>query len=74
MRFIIDNQLPSALATHLCRQGHFLSLSLSDPNGPAFVWIRLGNCRIASLLAAFDLRMADILRELEAGQRVIEVR
>lgn len=109
MRFIIDNQLPPALAQHLRDLGHeamhvldlglesasdreiwhfvseqpsvivskdedFLGLSLAGENGPAFLWVRMGNCRKAVLLAAFTARIADIERELAAGQRVIEIR
>lgn len=108
MRFIIDNQLPPALAQHLRNHGHnavhvielkldeasdreiwrfassqpsvivskdedFLNLSLADATGPAFVWVRSGNCRTLTLIATFDARMPDILREVSAGQRVIEI-
>lgn len=109
MRFIIDNQLPPALAQHLRKHGHdavhvieleldetsdreiwriassqpsaivskdedFLNLSLANATGPAFVWVRSGNCRTPTLIATFDARMTDILREISAGQRVIEIR
>ncbi len=52
----------------------FLSLSIANPDGPAFVWVRMGNCRASALHAAFDARIGDIVRELTAGQRVVEIR
>lgn len=109
MKFLIDNQLPRALAKHLEQKGltsshvddlgldqaddrdiwahagandfvivskdaDFLHLSVADPNGPAFVWVRLGNCRKAALLAAFDRVLSSLMQALNQGDKVIEVR
>ncbi len=38
------------------------------------VWVRLGNCRTAALLAAFDSVLLEMLAALEGGARLIEVR
>ena len=38
------------------------------------VWVRLGNCRNPALLAAFDQVLEDLVRALDSGQRVVEVR
>ena len=89
MKFLIDNQLPAALARHLISPGHDArhvldegldaasdteiwkyaaanSLVLitkdedfclrgSQPSASVqVVWVRLGNCRKAALLSAFD--------------------
>ena len=52
----------------------FLHLATSDPQGPPFAWVRLGNCRTPVLLAAFDRRLPQVIRALEEGQKVIEIR
>src|SRR5437016_3939905 len=45
----------------------FLHLSVADPNGPPFIWVRLGNCRNAALFAAFDRVLPQLLAALAAG-------
>jgi predicted nuclease of predicted toxin-antitoxin system len=52
----------------------FVHLSGSDPNGPPFVWIRLGNCRNPALFAAFDTILPALLQEIASGTKVIEIR
>ncbi len=109
MNFLVDNQLPLALARHLealgspCQQvsdvnldhatdrevwnhaaanGYtiiskdedFLHLSIADPNGPSWIWVRLGNCRKPVLLAAFNRCWSNVLVELNSGSKIIEVR
>jgi predicted nuclease of predicted toxin-antitoxin system len=109
MKYLIDNQLPPALAGHLQTQGlvashvadfgleqatdreiwqyagangfaivskdeDFLHLSATDPSGPPFVWVRLGNCRKAALLAAFDRVLPQLVQAIDAGDKVVEVR
>ncbi len=37
------------------------------------VWVRLGNCRNAALLAAFDAIHDDLVAAIDAGRRVVEV-
>lgn len=109
MIFLVDNQLPVALARHLQSSGleaahvtesgleragdreiwdyakangcaivskdeDFLYLSASDTDGPPFVWVRLGNCRNTTLLAAFDAVLPQLLSAIDAGAKVIEIR
>lgn len=109
MKYLIDNQLPPALAQHLRAQGlecvhvadlaldqatdreiwkyaaangyavvskdeDFLHLANADPTGPSFVWVRLGNCRKAALLAAFDRVLVSLIQSLGEGNKVVEVR
>lgn len=109
MKFLVDNQLPSALARFLVAQGHdaehVLNLGMDEAddrdiwsyivsqghvlitkdedflhlaNRPgafgSFVWVRLGNCRKQTLLAAFERALPQILISLQEGQRVVEVR
>lgn len=38
------------------------------------LWVRLGNCRTPTLIAAFEQLWPDIQSRLEAGERVVEVR
>ena len=38
------------------------------------VWIRLGNCRNASLLATFEKFLPQILNSLADGSRIVELR
>ncbi|MFY9343834.1 MAG: DUF5615 family PIN-like protein [Planctomycetota bacterium] len=37
------------------------------------LWVRLGNCRKAALLAAFDSELPDILAAFDSGQRIVEL-
>ena len=52
----------------------FLHLAEQDPEGPAIVWLRLGNCRKTSLLAAFDSVLPRLLEALREGHKVVEIR
>ena len=109
MKFLVDNQLPAALARFLIARGHdaqhvldvqmnqaddvdiwrqvvsqgraliskdedFLHLANRPGASGAFVWVRLGNCRKAVLLTAFERALPALVTALEEGQRVIEVR
>lgn len=38
------------------------------------IWVRLGNCRNAALLKAFDVAHDSMISALEAGQRIVEIR
>jgi predicted nuclease of predicted toxin-antitoxin system len=52
----------------------FLVLARRPADRGRMIWVRLGNCRNAALLAAFD-RMRDVLLQaIASGQRVIELR
>lgn len=47
----------------------------SDPKeSVAVVWVRLGNCRTAALLSAFDSVLPEMLSALEGGARLLEIR
>lgn len=107
-RFLVDNQLPAALARWIEKKGyeaeHVLSLQLERsrddviwergaregavivskdedfakmtlvrPEPVAVVWLRIGNCRTAALLAAMERAWPTILQRLDAGDRLIEV-
>lgn len=107
-RFVVDNQLPAALArwceTRDCVAEHVLALQMAQspddwiwrhaartgaviltkdedfarmtvlrPEPVAVVWLRFGNCRTVALLASLERAWPDIIRQLDAGSRLIEV-
>jgi predicted nuclease of predicted toxin-antitoxin system len=109
VHFLIDNQLPSALAAWLCERGHdaehVLNLGLAQAKdtpvwqyaqdhgavlitkdedfaewvrrgrlGPQVVWLRIGNSTKNELFGWLDPLLPIILRQLEQGDRLIEVR
>ena len=109
MKFIVDAQLPPALARWLCEQGHqaehvqdvglreaedspiwryaleqnavlltkdedFAGRVRQSRTTPVIVWLRVGNCSNRALCEWFAPLLPDVLREIESGQRFIEVR
>ncbi|MBI4625598.1 MAG: DUF5615 family PIN-like protein [Verrucomicrobia bacterium] len=107
-RFVIDNQLPAALArwceTKACTAEHvgalqldqapddwiwmhaahtgavivskdedFAQMTVLRPEPVAVVWLRIGNCRTLTLLASMERAWPDIIRRLDAGERLIEI-
>ncbi len=109
MKFLVDNQLPIALARYLASLGvvrkHVFDLGLAESsdneiwanadrhayiviskdedfchlaNGPLrgarFIWIRLGNCRTKTLLTLMERTWPLIIRDLDAGEQIIEIR
>jgi len=108
MRFLVDAQLPPALARWLTSQGHearhvadfglegasdraiwseagstgativtkdadFVELARAG-NGPAVVWITMGNCRRQFLLDKFGRALPQIVAALQSSERIVEVR
>ena len=108
MHFIVDAQLPPALARLLESRGHnaehvadlgltaaddsyiwdhasrqnavivtkdedFAVLSTLRTNGPAVVWIRVGNTRKQALVAWFERVLPNIEQALARGERLIEL-
>lgn len=108
MKYLVDNQLPTALARHLSSKGiecrhvrdcglgeasdreiwrhavendevvvskdeDFVYLATTSP-GARLVWVRLGNCRKAQLLATFDRLFARIEDALGSGETIVELR
>lgn len=45
-----------------------------DPAGPRLVWFRMGNTRKRQLVQRFMELLTAIVAELDAGERLIEVR
>jgi len=108
MRFLIDAQLPPALARWLTERGHtaehvfdlgmgragdheiwshalkysavivtkdedFVTLRLANSEGPAILWIRLGNTRRAVMLVALEPLLPAVIEALERGEPLVEI-
>jgi predicted nuclease of predicted toxin-antitoxin system len=108
VRFLVDAQLPPALARWLASQGHeaehVIDIGLAgaadrtiwqqasergavivtkdedfalhrtlEINGPAVVWVRLGNTRKVDLLRWLEPLLPEVLVALERGETLIEV-
>ena len=52
----------------------FIFLASRPRDVGRLIWVRLGNCRNATLLAAFDRARAALVHAITSGQRVIELR
>ncbi len=51
----------------------FAEWVLAGRSGPAIVWLRIGNCTNAELLASLLPAWPQVIEALEAGDRLIEV-
>ncbi len=109
MRFLVDTQLPRALAAWLTERGHaaehVLDVELAQGKdtavwrhaermsavvvtkdedfaewvrrgrpGPSVVWLRIGNSSKRALIAWIGPLLPAIVRQLEQGDRLVEVR
>ncbi|HZL79317.1 MAG TPA: DUF5615 family PIN-like protein [Candidatus Limnocylindrales bacterium] len=109
MNFLVDSQLPPALARWISAQGHhaihvaelglvadddsviwqharkektiivskdedFADRWLLNDDGIALVWIRKGNCSNRALMNWLEPLWPDVLRRLEQGEQLIELR
>ncbi len=109
MRFLVDAQLPPALAKWIADKGYSASAfrdqglrnsddvsivnfstasdwvvvtkdeniverALGRKDGPRVVWLRIGNSTNRVLFAWLESLWSEVIRQLEQGQRVIEVR
>ena len=52
----------------------FIYLSSQDQAGPRVIWVRLGNCSNASLVAAFERLWPQLEQWMESSDRLVEVR
>ncbi|MCS5714559.1 DUF5615 family PIN-like protein [Herbiconiux sp. CPCC 205716] len=109
MRFLVDAQLPPALARMLTAHGHqaehvadigpvdvsdrelwlyaldrgavlvtkdedFPAMLALGGDGPAIVWIRVGNTRRQALIAWFEPLIGTVVATIEAGNGLVELR
>ena len=108
IRFLVDAQLPPALARWIESRGYisehvhdiasesandreiweyarsvnaaivsknedFFILSSIEPDGPAVIWVRIGNTRKNELLRWFEPLFPAIVDALKHGEKVIEI-
>lgn len=52
----------------------FVFLASRPGDTGRLVWVRLGNCRTAALIAAFDRILEGVVAAIEGGQRIVEIR
>ncbi len=52
----------------------FIFLANRPGDDGLLVWVRLGNCRNSSLIAAFDKIHDQLIHAFATGQRIVEVR
>lgn len=78
MRFLVDAQLPPALARMLSDQGHtdedLPEMAAVRATAPTIVWVRHGNTTRRALLEWIEPLIARIVEMAEAGHRIIELR
>jgi predicted nuclease of predicted toxin-antitoxin system len=60
-------------ATLITKDEDFSTLAGRDPAGPQVVWIRIGNISNDALWRAIDPQLDEIIRALNAGERIVEV-
>lgn len=52
----------------------FLSIRLQSSDGPAVVWLRIGNATNRNLISWIETRFELVVAALQAGEKIIEVR
>jgi predicted nuclease of predicted toxin-antitoxin system len=52
----------------------FVFLASRPRDAGRLIWVRLGNCRNAALIAAFERALDGLVHAFEAGQRIVELR
>lgn len=60
--------------TVMTKDEDFVSLCLNEPDSPAVVWLRIGNATNRVLFAWLEPLWPGIVRSLEDGHRLVEVR
>ena len=61
-------------AVILTKDEDFVVLSSTDPEGPAVIWVRLGNTTRKSLLRVFESAWPALREQLELGEKLVELR
>jgi predicted nuclease of predicted toxin-antitoxin system len=65
-----------AVRTHailVTKDEDFVALAGREPAGPQVVWIRIGNISNDALQLALDPMLDEIVRSLNAAERIVEV-
>ncbi len=68
-QYALENQ-----AIILTKDEDFSERSLSSAESPIIVWLRIGNTTNAALLKSFLPILPTLIRRIEAGDKLIEIR
>jgi predicted nuclease of predicted toxin-antitoxin system len=60
-------------AALMTKDEDFVALALREPSGPQVVWLRVGNISNNALWTTIDPVLDEIIKSLEAGERIVEV-
>ncbi|MSU47708.1 MAG: hypothetical protein EXS37_01200 [Opitutus sp.] len=60
-------------AVIISKDEDFAQMTVLRPELVAVVWLRIGNCRTPTLIATMERAWPDIVRQLEAGIKLIEI-
>ena len=60
--------------TVITKDEDFVARCISDPNAPAVVWLRIGNCTNRVLFTWLDPFLGEVNERLSEGEKVIEIR
>lgn len=60
-------------ATLITKDEDFVAFAAREAAGPQVVWIRLGNIANTALWRLIDPRLDEIIKALNAGEKVVEV-
>ena len=52
----------------------FFILAMHVDDSGRLLWLRIGNCRTAALIASFEKSLPAILDAFQSGQRIVELR
>ncbi|HZZ41354.1 MAG TPA: DUF5615 family PIN-like protein [Tepidisphaeraceae bacterium] len=58
----------------ISKDDDFLFLANRPGDAGRLAWVRLGNCRNAALIAAFNRIHDSMIQAFQSGQRIVEVR
>ena len=61
-------------AALITKDEDFVALARREPSGPQVIWIRVGNISNDALWAAINAALDEILKSVEGGERIVEVR
>lgn len=70
---VIWNHAMAANAVIITKDDDFASRIMLQPNGPAIVWIRIGNTSRQALLQWFEPLLPAVVNALSDGEKLIEV-
>ena len=71
---VIWDEADKRQATVVTKDEDFASRAAMKTEGPAVVWVRVGNCSNDALLKWFEHLLPEIVTRLASGERLIEVR